>query len=570
MAVAAYASLVSLSDVLDNIQHSARRHRLHLDNEQIGGLQQKVQFLQDFLELHSQRISPEMEDLARQLAVVAHEADDIIDFHVVNQLCERSQDKTHHMAALTSFRQDIDKIIKEIDSFKEKLMMQIKEERVDFQEQQPIVSLSVGSTALPSSDKNRMVGFDEPLLQVVDELTRDESNLQVLPIVGMGGIGKTTLAQNVFDHPYIVNRFDIRIWFTISQQYSVQEILQKYFFKDKKDKTSSTDQLGVAELGVRLHKLLCGERYLIIMDDVWSIKAWEDFMLYFPNNGNGSRILVTTRLLDVARPLGFDNHYISVKFLDEDKNSTSLSEVWEMPKLRHFNVYNSSFPNPVEGQDSTILENLSTICVRDFCCSKEIVNRLPNLQKLSVQWSFSGDDSLVQLNKLESLRLHITCLKLEDIALLTSLKKLSLYDCDFLWKEMTIIGSSLPNLEVLELYIAFNGREWSPIEGEFLRLKVLVIASPNLEQWGAEDIHFPNLHRLYLQLMRKLTEIPLSIGDINTLQSIHLNYECSWSAVKSAIEILEDQKEKGNESLQVYVNGKQVDKEQVFQTMMFF
>ncbi|KAK4394696.1 hypothetical protein Sango_1623900 [Sesamum angolense] len=129
---------------------------------------------------------------------------------------------------------------------------------------------------------------------------------------------------------------------------------------------------------------------------------------------------------------------------------------------------------------------------------------------------------------------------------------------------MTIIGSSLPNLEVLELYIAFNGREWSPIEGEFLRLKVLVIASPNLEQWGAEDIHFPNLHRLYLQLMRKLTEIPLSIGDINTLQSIHLNYECSWSAVQSAIEILEDQKEKGNESLQVYVNGKQVDKEQVF------
>ncbi|KAL0286679.1 UNVERIFIED_CONTAM: Disease resistance protein RPP8 [Sesamum angustifolium] len=787
MAVAAYASLVSLSDVLDNVQHPSRRHRLHLDNEQIGGLQQKVQFLQDFLELHSQRISPEMEDLARQLAVVADEADDIIDFHVVNQLCERSQDKTHRMAALSSFRQDIDKIIKEIDSFKEKLMMQVKEERVDFQEQQPIVSLSVGSTALPSSDKNRMVGFDEPLLQVVDELTRVESNLQVLPIVGMGGIGKTTLAQNVFDHPYIVNRFDIRIWFTISQQYSVQEILQKYFFKDKKDKTSSTYQLGVAELGVRLHKLLCGERYLIIMDDVWSIKAWEDFMLYLPNNGNGSRILVTTRLLDVARPLGFDNHYISVKFLDEDKSwellcekvfaqkscpymkleeigkniarccrglplaivviggllakfnnarehwefvaenvtsfvnsgdddycfkilslsynslpihlkpcflhmrifpegkeiratkliklwigegflkpvggksleeaakeylknladrnlilirkwtrtgkikicsvhdiirelcireserehlifvskaqkiplsilrkdhvcflcghwlnrqnkiplqevvvgsqsttvaspsvckacnniyqnlnklrwvkvfksvhdeshvtsplhtklrylkvkgyeetkenrklivpgtisllwnlrildlhymdSTSLSEVWEMPKLKHFNVYNSSFPNPVEGQDSTILENLSTICVRDFYCSKEIVNRLPNLQKLSVQWSFSGDDSLVQLNKLESLRLHITCLKLEDIALLTSLKKLSLYDCDFLWKEMTIIGSSLPNLEVLELYIAFNGREWSPIEGEFLRLKVLVIASPDLEQW---------------------------------------------------------------------------------------
>ncbi|KAL0286688.1 UNVERIFIED_CONTAM: putative disease resistance RPP13-like protein 3 [Sesamum angustifolium] len=265
-----------------------------------------------------------MEDLARQLVVVADEADDIIDFHVVNQLRERSQYKTRHMASLSSFRQDIDKIIKKIDSITEKLMM-VKEEPVDVQEQQPsIVSVPVSSTALPSSDKNTMVGFDELLLQVVDELTRDESNLQILPIVGMGGIGKTTLAQNAFDHPYIVNRFDKRIWFTISQQYSVREILLKYFFKDEKD--FGTDQLGVAELGVRLHKLLCGERYLIIIDDIWSVKAWEDFMLYLPNNENGSRILVTTRLLDVARSLRFDNHYFKVNFLDEDKSWDLLCE----------------------------------------------------------------------------------------------------------------------------------------------------------------------------------------------------------------------------------------------------
>ncbi|KAL0356105.1 UNVERIFIED_CONTAM: Disease resistance protein RPM1 [Sesamum radiatum] len=777
MAVAAYASLVSLSDVLDNVQHPARRHRLHLDKEQIHSLQQKVHFLQDFLELHSQRMSPEMEDLARQLAVVADEADDIIDFHVVNQLRETSQDKTHHMAALSSFCQDIDKIIKKIDSITEKLMM-VREERVDFQEQQPIVSVSVVSTALPSGDKNTMVGFDELLLQIMDELTRDESNLQILPIVGMGGI------------------------------------------------------------------------------------AWEDFMLYLPNNENGSRVLMTTRLLDVARPLGSDNHYISMKFLDEDKSwdllcekvfaqkscpyleleeigrniarccrglplaiiviggllaksnntreywefvaenvtsfvnsgdddyclkilflsynslpihlkpcflymrifpedkeikatklikfwisegflkpvrgkslkeagkeylkdladrnlilirkwtrtgkiktfsvhdilrelcireserehlicvpkvqkihisvskddhvcflcghwldrqnkihlqevvvgsqstavaspsvceacsnmyqnlnklrwvnvfksvhdeshvtsplhtklrylkvkghdeikenwklivlgtisllwnlqilnlhyldTTSLSEVWEMPKLRHFFVHISSLPNLVEGQDSTILENLSTMCVADFCCSKEIVNRLANLKKLSALWSFSGDHFLVQLNKLESLCLHSVSLKLETIAFPTSLKKLTLYDTGFLSNDMTIIGSSLPNLEVLKFYIAFDGPEWSPIEGQFLRLKVLLIISPELEQWRAEDIHFPNLHGLYLRVMRKLKGIPLSVGDINTLQAIHLCDECSESVVNSAIEILEDQRDKGNESLQVYVQGKQV------------
>ncbi|KAK4381660.1 putative disease resistance protein [Sesamum angolense] len=786
MAVAAYASLVSLTDVLESIQHPARRHRLHLDKKQLQSLQQKVHFLQDFLELHSQRISPEMEDLARQLALVADEADDVIDFHVVNQLRERSQAKTRRRAAVSSFRQEINKIVEKIDSITEKLIM-VEEERVDVQEQQPIVSVSVGSTALTSIDKNTMVGFDELLLQVVDELTRDESNLQILPIVGMGGIGKTTLAQNAFDHQHIVNRFDIRIWFTISQQYSVREILLKYFPKDEENKQGKS----LAELGVSLHKHLFGKRYLIIMDDVWSIKAWDDFKLFFPNDGNGSRILITNRLLDVARPLCFNNHYFTMNFLDEDnswnllcektfakkrcpypeleeigrniarccrglplaivviggllanskktreyweflvenitsfinfgdddyclkilslsynslpihlkpcflymrvfpeddeievskliafwigegflkpirgktlkeaakeylkdladrnlilirkwtrtgkiktcgvhdilrelcfreserehlirvpktkwfhnsvpmedvcflcshklyrQNKIHLEEVvnvglqsttvaspsvceacnnkyqnlnnlrwvkvliklsgdecdvisplhtklgylrlgiWEMPKLRHFTAFDSRLPDPVEGQDSTVLENLSTL----------------------------------KLNKLESLTIYS---RLKDIAFPASLKKLSLNYSRLPWEKMTIIGSSLPNLEVFKFYEAFQGEEWSPIEGEFLRLKVLVVGSHNLERWGAEDIHFPNLHVLYLEHMQRL-EIPLSIGDINTLQSIHLS-SCNECTINSAVEIVKDQKEKGNESLQVYVNGKQVDEEQV-------
>ncbi|KAL0341530.1 UNVERIFIED_CONTAM: putative late blight resistance proteinR1B-8 [Sesamum calycinum] len=787
-----------------------------------------------------------MEDLARQLVVVVDEADDIIDFHVVNQLLERSQDKTRHMAVLSSFRQDIDKIIKKIDSITEKLMV-VKEEWVDVQEQQPIVSVSVGSTTLPSSDKNTMVGFDELLLQVVDELTRDESNLQIFPIVGMGGIGKTTLAHNAFDHPYIVYRFDIRIWFTISQKYKVAEILGKYFLGDKKKK-----QASLGELVERLYKLLYGKRYLLIMDDVWSIKAWEDFMLYLPNNGNGSRILVTTRLLDVARHVGSHNHCFEMNFLGEDQswnllcekvfaqkicpypeleefgrniarccrglplsivviggllaksnntreywefvsenvtsfvnsidddyclkilslsyeslpihlkpcflymsvfseddeiraceliklwiiegflkpvrgksleevakeylkdladrnlilirkwidtgrikicsihdtlrelcfreserehlirvpkaqtihvsvgrkdglcllcghwvntlnkihlqevvglqsttvaspsvceacsnmyqnlnklrwvqdeshvkfplhtklrylsldgfdwskrnqklivpglifllwnlqtlvlrhyNVTLLPEISEMPKLRHLNI-DGWLLDVLEG---TILENLSTLVVEGFSCSKEVVKRISNLKKLHVGWGSSGDYSLAQLNKLESLSLHYVSwdLDLEDIGFPNSLKKLSLHTCHFPWEKMTIIGSSLPNLEVLKLKDAFRGKEWSPIEGEFLQLKVLVIQHHSLEQWRAEDIHFPNLHGLYLKFMTKLEEIPLSIGDINTLYSIDL-YKCSESAMNSAVELLKDQKEKGNESLQVYVDKIQV------------
>ncbi|KAL0341553.1 UNVERIFIED_CONTAM: hypothetical protein Scaly_1817900 [Sesamum calycinum] len=199
-----------------------------------------------------------------------------------------------------------------------------------------------------------------------------------------------------------------------------------------------------------------------------------------------------------------------------------------MPKLRRLSI-NSSLPDVLEGQDSTILENLSTLSSsRGFSCSEEIVKRIPNLKKLYVVWPVSLD-KLALFNKLESFSLKYNFCRLEDIDFPTSLKK----------------------------------REWNPVEGEFLRLKVLSIKNHDLEQWGAEDIHFPNLHGLYLEEMFELKEIPLSIGDIYTLHSIHFEI-CGEFAMNSALEIVKDQKEKGNESLQVYVNGQQVDEERVF------
>ncbi|KAL0329377.1 UNVERIFIED_CONTAM: putative late blight resistance proteinR1A-10 [Sesamum radiatum] len=325
MAVSAYAALLSHADVLNNVQHPARRHPLHLYVDKIQSLQEKVQFLQDFLEVHSQRKSRELEDLAGQIRVVADDVEDIIDLHVVYQLHEGSQNESHHLQATpSSFCEEIDKVITKIDSITKELMM-IKEawSSTDIQEQKPIPSQPAGSsTGLPSTRKDStMVGFDESLLHIVDELTKDESNLRILPIVGMGGIGKTTLAQNAFNHPYIVDHFDLRIWFTISQKYNVQEILQGLLNDGKIQENSET----LAKLGEGFHKKLFGRRYLIVMDDVWNINAWNELSLFFPNNGNRSRIMMTTRMSEVAVLLGcYDPHLMS--FLNEEKRWNLFSE----------------------------------------------------------------------------------------------------------------------------------------------------------------------------------------------------------------------------------------------------
>ncbi|KAL0341561.1 UNVERIFIED_CONTAM: putative late blight resistance proteinR1B-16 [Sesamum calycinum] len=131
----------------------------------------------------------------------------------------------------------------------------------------------------------------------------------------MGGIGKTTLAQNVFDHPYTVHYFPKRIWFTISQEYSVRELLLRLLDNGKKQESSET----LAELGQRLYQSLFGERYLIVMDDVWSLEVWNDLKLFFPNNGKRSRVMLTARESSLAISLGYQESY-SLDFLYEEKS----------------------------------------------------------------------------------------------------------------------------------------------------------------------------------------------------------------------------------------------------------
>ncbi|KAM3344693.1 hypothetical protein P3S68_024402 [Capsicum galapagoense] len=111
-----------------------------------------------------------------------------------------------------------------------------------------------------------------------------------------GGIGKTTLATKIYNDPYIMSRFDIRAKTFVSQEYCTRNVLLRLL-------SSITDilsELTEGELADRLQKTLKGRRYLIVIDDIWTTTAWDDFKLCFPDYHNESRILLTTRNMEVA------------------------------------------------------------------------------------------------------------------------------------------------------------------------------------------------------------------------------------------------------------------------------
>ncbi|KAL2553203.1 Disease resistance protein RPP13 [Forsythia ovata] len=105
--------------------------------------------------------------------------------------------------------------------------------------------------------------------------------------------------RNVYNDSHIVHYFDIRAWTTVSQKYNVQGLLAS-LLNSMTDLGHKLYEMEIEELKQKLYQKLQCNRYLIVMDDVWETNAWEEVRRLFPDKNNGSRIILTTRLSNVA------------------------------------------------------------------------------------------------------------------------------------------------------------------------------------------------------------------------------------------------------------------------------
>ncbi|KAK3435285.1 LOW QUALITY PROTEIN: hypothetical protein EUGRSUZ_D02633 [Eucalyptus grandis] len=155
-------------------------------------------------------------------------------------------------------------------------------------------------------EKTGLVGIEEPKEKLTQWLVGGDSEQEVISVVGMGGLGKTTLAKQVFDDPVVKKHFPVCAWVTLSPSSKTEELLmdmlQQIVSSLMEPVPSGTDTMNINWLKRTIKSLLQGRksRYLIVLDDVWHMDRWDAVKYALPNNNLGSRIMITTRNSDLA------------------------------------------------------------------------------------------------------------------------------------------------------------------------------------------------------------------------------------------------------------------------------
>ncbi|XP_022940308.1 putative disease resistance protein RGA4 [Cucurbita moschata] len=170
-----------------------------------------------------------------------------------------------------------------------------------------------------------VVGRDGDKKAIIDYLLNTypnvKENVAVIAIVGMGGLGKTALAQSVYNNEGIRKHFELTLWVCISDDFDVKVIVEKILESATKHKS---EILQMDLLQSELRKNIDGKKYLLIMDDVWNedYEKWVTLKRLLMGGASGSRILITTRHRRVAETFDTTSYYALGEL--DDKNAWLL------------------------------------------------------------------------------------------------------------------------------------------------------------------------------------------------------------------------------------------------------
>ncbi|XP_058192374.1 putative late blight resistance protein homolog R1B-16 [Rhododendron vialii] len=290
--------------------------------DQLQSLENEIKYLRGFLKITEKKRNEysEVMKLVMHIKDVVSKAENIVELFVShafktdaspfqnnNKKKKAIHEHQDHLSwVLESVKKKIKSLMANVKEIYDKNMYDIngvavKKPKHSSTKSEAGSSSSRGKNTSKVVEEKTLVGFEDEVETLMGKLhdSGEGGRLEIVSIIGAGGGGKTTLAREVYDHPLTLHKFEIRTWINISQNYNKtmkRDLLIIILESASPGKYKDYGESNEDKLGEKVYKCLQGRQYLIVMDDIWDIEAWNDIQRSFPRECKGSKVLLVSRL----------------------------------------------------------------------------------------------------------------------------------------------------------------------------------------------------------------------------------------------------------------------------------
>ncbi|KAL6595541.1 hypothetical protein ACP70R_047881 [Stipagrostis hirtigluma subsp. patula] len=291
------------------------------------GVKKKIQFLA--LELESihgalrkvaavppDQLDEQVKIWARQAREASYDMEDILDTFLVHEegcpeptdqsMLIRTLKKMGEMFMKFNTSHDIGGVIEDI----KKQLQEIADRRARYRVDEIVVNPVATSTIDPRleamyKEVTQLVGINKSMGDLIPMLSLQENKvsnkkMKIVSVLGIGGLGKTTLAKALYDK--LKPQFDCEAFVPVGREPDLKKVFRDILIDLDKNKYMDVNisMLDERQLINELRDFLGSKRYFIVIDDIWETQSWERIKLALVENNRGSRIILTTRKLEAT------------------------------------------------------------------------------------------------------------------------------------------------------------------------------------------------------------------------------------------------------------------------------